>query len=109
VFIKKRVAAMQKDQHDPLHELELTDVWKELLGHPVQQDVVGQNEPAKPADSNIPTLESDPWSELVHAEGTEVVDLHAIRLQMSDQDVEEALQVMQEEPPSNPDRKQANK
>jgi hypothetical protein len=40
---------------------------------------------------------------LAQAEGTEVVDLHSIRLQMTDQDVEQALQVMQEQPGSGPD------
>jgi hypothetical protein len=94
---------MQKDQQNPEHQPELSEVWRELLGQSVEPVS------AKPADGNIPTLESDPWSELVQAEGTEVVDLHSIRLQMTDQDVEEALQVMQEQPDSSPGhhRKQA--
>jgi hypothetical protein len=89
---------MQKDQQNSLHQPELNDVWRELLGQSVE------SASAKPADDNIPALESDPWSELVQAEGTEVVDLHSIRLQMTDQDVEEALQIMQEQPASNQDR-----
>jgi hypothetical protein len=89
---------MQKDQQNPEHQPELSEVWRELLGQSVEPV------PAKPADGNIPALESDPWSELVQAEGTEVVDLHSIRLQMTDQDVEEALQIMQEQPESSPDR-----
>jgi hypothetical protein len=88
---------MQKDQQNPEHQPELSEVWRELLGQSVEPV------PAKPADGNIPTLESDPWSELVQVEGTEVVDLHSIRLQMTDQDVEQALQVMQEQPGSSPD------
>jgi hypothetical protein len=96
---QKRVAAMQKDQQNPEHQPELSEVWRELLGQSVEPV------PAKPADGNIPTLESDPWSELVQVEGTEVVDLHSIRLQMTDQDVEQALQVMQEQPDASPDRK----
>ena len=88
---------MQKDQQNPANQPELNEVWRELLGQSVEPVA------ANPADGNIPALESDPWSELVHAEGTEVVDLHSIRLQMTDKDVEQALQVMQEQPPSNPD------
>jgi hypothetical protein len=90
---------MQKDQQNPAHRPELNDVWRELLGQSV--DPVS----AKPADGGIPTLESDPWNELEHVEGTEVVDLHSIRLQMTDQDVEEALQIMQEQPETGPDHK----
>lgn len=89
---------MQKDQQNPGKQPELNEVWRELLGQSVEPVS------AKPADGNIPALESDPWSELEHAEGTEVVDLHSIRLQMTDQDVEQALQVMQEQLDSNPER-----
>jgi hypothetical protein len=90
---------MQKDQQNPAHQPELNDVWRELLGQSVEPVS------AKPADSDIPTLESDPWNELEHVEGTEVVDLHSIRLQMTDQDVEQALQIMQEQPEPGPDHK----
>lgn len=88
---------MQKNQQNPAHRPELNEVWRELLGQSV--DPVS----AKPANGNVPALESDPWSELVHVEGTEVVDLHSIRLQMTDQDVEQALQIMQEQPEACPD------
>jgi hypothetical protein len=99
---------MQKDQKNPAHQPELNKVWRELLGQAVEP-ASAKPASAKPADGDIPTLESDPWSELVRAEGTEVVDLHSIRLQMTDQDVEQALQIMQEQPETSPDhnRKQA--
>ncbi len=90
---------MQKEQHDPLRPREQSDVWQELLGYPGEQ--AGS---VRPAEGDIPALESDPWNELLHAQGTEVVDLHAIRLRMSDRDVEQVLQVMQEESPAHPHR-----
>jgi hypothetical protein len=50
-----------------------------------------------------PTLESDPWSALLHAKGIEVVDLQQIRLHMSDQDMEQILHIMQESSSQNPE------
>lgn len=69
---------------------ELSPVWQELLGGRV-------NEPATPGEIGIPILESDPWWELLHENGVEIIDLQKKHLQMSDQDLERVLQIMQEQ------------
>lgn len=69
---------------------ELSPVWQELLGGRV-------NDPATPGEMGIPMLESDPWRELLREHGVEIIDLQKKHLQMSDQDVEEALQIMREQ------------
>ncbi len=87
---------MQKENKDArqLDYTSLSDVWRELLG----------DSPAEVEDSQtsaevvVPTLESDPWSALLCANDVEVVDLQKVHLHMSNQDVEQALQVMQEHP-----------
>ncbi|HZO75873.1 MAG TPA: hypothetical protein VFB60_26980 [Ktedonobacteraceae bacterium] len=69
---------------------ELSPVWQELLGGRV-------NNPATPGEMGIPVLESDPWRELLREHGVEIIDLQEMHLQISDQDVEEALQIMREQ------------
>lgn len=71
----------------------LSDVWRELLGNRGYEKLG----PAFPGDTPIPTLEVDPWSALLQANGVEVVDLQSMHLQISDQEVEQLLQVMHEE------------
>ena len=69
---------------------DLSDVWRELLGdraYEMQLPVVSGN-------VSIPTLKADPWSALLRANGVEVVDLQHMHLQISDQEVEQILQVM---------------
>lgn len=91
---------------------ELSDIWQELLGgHPLQTQHADASDNtkkvAKPGLTQeseahleaIPTLPSDPWSALVQARGTEMVDLKQLHLHMSDQDVEQALRLMQEDHP----------
>lgn len=71
---------------------ELSAIWQELLGiQPGTNNALAGELPLSP-------LESDPWSELLHAKGVEVIDLQQLHLHMSDQDVEQVLQVMQEQP-----------
>ncbi len=85
---------MQQENKDTrrLIQSPLSDVWQELLGgNPIEVKA-----PLTPAEARIPTLESDPWSALLHANGVEIVDLQQLRLHMSDKDVEQALQIMQE-------------
>ncbi len=70
----------------------LSAVWQQLLG----------NRPLDAATlaalrESIPTLASDPWSVLLQAKGVEMVDLEQVHLQISDQDVEQMLQLMQEQ------------
>ena len=69
---------------------ELSDVWRELLGDRACEKQLL----AFPDDAAIPTLEVDPWSALLQANGVEVVDLQHLHLQISDQEVEQILQVM---------------
>lgn len=94
---------MQKDRNSKKHEYsDLSPVWQELLGG--QPDQPGQPEATDQATSEkeeetttIPTLESDPWSRLLHAKGIEMVDLEQLHLHMSEQDVEEMLAIMREQ------------
>lgn len=77
--------------------LELSAIWQELLGG-FPFDTKSH---ITPSEVQIPVLESDPWSALVKAKGVEAVDLQQLRLRMSDQDVEQLLQIMQEQPAPN--------
>ena len=77
---------------------ELSDVWRELLGKRAYE----KQFLAFPDDAAIPTLEVDPWSALLQAHGVEVVDLRRIHLQISDQEVEQMLRVMPDDPEHAP-------
>ena len=77
---------------DPLDGL--SDVWRELLGNRSSEKQL----PAFPGEASIPTLEADPWSALLRAKGIEVVDLQRMHLQISDQEVEQILQVIPDDP-----------
>ncbi|MDQ2714477.1 MAG: hypothetical protein M3Z08_06185 [Chloroflexota bacterium] len=90
-----------------LDNLELSDTWRELLG--IQE---GEREIRLPpgSDAPLPTLESDPWNELVHAKGVEVVDLRKLHpdtahAPLSEKDVEQALQNLQENPADDTSKK----
>ena len=72
---------------------QLSDVWRELLGKHGHETLRA----ASPNDAPIPTLETDPWSALLQANGVEVVDLQRINLQISDQEVEQLLEVLPDE------------
>ncbi len=82
----------RKEKGKTSNEDELSAVWRELLGGPPPAG----NEPS--ASAEIPTLKSDPWSSLVHEDGVKVVDLQKNHLRMSDGDVEQILQRMEEQP-----------
>ncbi len=84
---------MQNENKDawPDHA-SLSDVWRELLGG------TETTVPQTPTEAPMPALKSDPWSALLQAEDVEVVDLQQVQMHLSDQDVEQALQVMQEQP-----------
>lgn len=73
-------------------QVELSEIWRELLGQSAQST----QRQANGTQESIPTLESDPWSHLLHAQGTEIVDLQKVSLHMSDQEVEQLLQRLQE-------------
>lgn len=80
----------QQANDTPAQE-ELSEIWQQLLGKK------GTSSQSVPFDGVIPTLPSDPWSELIHEKGIEVVDLDKQHLQISDQEVEEMLELMQEQ------------
>ncbi|MDQ6659676.1 MAG: hypothetical protein M3Z24_01775 [Chloroflexota bacterium] len=75
----------------------ISDIWRKLLGiHPM--DAYENIEGAQPSS----TLLADPWSELLHSKDVEVVDLQKVHHHkdalLTDADVEQALQLMQEQP-----------
>src|SRR5436189_4656129 len=82
----------------------LSDVWRELLGNRVSE----RPSLASPADTPIPLLAADPWSALLQANGVEVVDLQHVHLQISDQEVEQMLQVMHDNPDTRGDTSPPN-
>ncbi len=77
---------------------ELSDTWQKLLGI----DPAGIE--ANPNAVVIPTsLADDPWSQLLQAQGARIVDLQDVHLQeiqisLSELEVDQALQIMQEQP-----------
>ncbi len=83
---KQRSGAQKPDSSEP----ELNDVWRELLGSQCPQD-------SRLHGQEAPVLSADPWNALAQARGVEEVDLQQIDLHVSDQEVEQALQVMQEQ------------
>jgi hypothetical protein len=87
---------MKKEELPPSSQSELSETWLELLGkkHP------GEN--SQPEEI-IPPLKDDPWNSLLHAKGIEIVDLQRDHLQISDQEVEQMLQLIQEEQPAQDD------
>jgi hypothetical protein len=91
---------MQKENNSRLPaQPELSQAWQELLGHDP-----GDTAPtAIPGGAAIPTFESDPWSALLHRKGVEIVDLQKVHLQISDQDLEQVLQIMQEQSDQHPE------
>ena len=98
----------QKNMTHPLETTDqwdgLSDVWRELLGKREYEKPIS----AFPSDVPIPTLEVDPWSALLQANGVEVVDLQSIHLQISDQEVEQMLQVMHDNPDTRGDTSPPN-
>ena len=73
-------------------QVELSAIWLELLGQSTQTHV-----PASVSEESLPTLETDPWSHLLVEQGTKIVDLQKVSLHMSDQEVEQLLQPLQEQ------------
>ena len=88
---------------EPLPD-ELSDTWRELLGsHRIEEGVSIEQitMPCLPAQ--------DPWSQLIHAQGIELIDLqhlhmHEKQMSLSELEVEQALQFIQEQ--SREDRNQ---
>ena len=95
--------ANEKGQENPAgeprlpQETELSHAWRALLG---LYDLEGK-EGIPPVDSAAPSLSSDPWNSLQHAQGMHAVDLQKIHLHdlhpsLNNDDVEHALNIMQE-------------
>ncbi|GHO75469.1 hypothetical protein KSD_32400 [Ktedonobacter sp. SOSP1-85] len=90
---------MQEHKDEPLYEGqqepggELSATWQELLGK--RGDGIDGEQGKEPFE--VPVLSSDPWSELLQTRGNEELDLQQIHLDMSAQDLERALQLMQED------------
>ena len=94
---------MQKEDDERLQEqqregghgeaTELSNVWLELLGL-----CPGENRVPTSSDQQaIPIVEGDPWRKLLEAENIELVDLQQVRLPVSEREVEQILQLMQEQ------------
>ena len=83
---------------DPTPDQQLSDTWQKLLGtHPAGIETTHDK-------LVIPTsLADDPWSQLLQAQGARIVDLQHVNLQevqisLSELEVDQALQIMQEQP-----------
>jgi hypothetical protein len=70
----------------------MSDIWRELLGSSSPSKI----ENTVP-DEEVPLLKSDPWSELLQSGGIEIINVQQVHLDMSELDVEQALQVMKED------------
>ena len=88
----------QEDKSIESSHNELSDIWQKLLGiHPTGKE-------ANPDVVLLPSsLADDPWSQLLQAQDARIVDLQLMHSQeaqisLSDLEVEQALQVMQEQP-----------
>ena len=101
---KHEPSSREVQTHPVTDESELSDIWRKLLG-------VSDNGSASDTDSAtgskaqspVPVVDDicDPWRELLHAHGVEIVDLQQCRPQtvqvsFSEQEVEQALQILQE-------------
>ena len=91
---------MQKEDDERLKgqpregdQTELSNVWLELLGLRPGENRV----PTSPDQQAIPILEGDPWRKLLQAENIEFVDLQQVHLPISEREVEQILQLMQEQ------------
>lgn len=84
---------------------ELNDTWRNLLG--VNDGALAgdtEQAPENGTRSPVPVV-ADPWGELLHSQGIELVDLQqcrphrpqTIQVSFSEQEVEQALQFLQEQ------------
>jgi hypothetical protein len=78
---------------------ELSETWQQLLGALSASSDVSRD----PAEVTIRSVDVDPWQALAHAKGVEIIDLQQLHLHISDRDVEQVLQVMEEESSPRPE------
>lgn len=84
-----------REQYRKADQAELSNVWRELLGlRPGEDGVPGSSVFSRQV---IPTLEGDPWMKLLEAENIELLDLQQVHLPISEGEVDEVLQLMQEQ------------
>ena len=83
------------EQKKPVDDgLSLSETWRELLGLSPEAAAA-----ATEAGGEIPALNNDPWTELQHIHGIEIIDLQHLHMQPLDElDMEQVLQLMQELP-----------
>jgi hypothetical protein len=82
------------------NQAELSNVWQELLGIRQHENSISTVDPGQQV---IPTLEGDPWRKLLEAENIELVDLQQVHLPVSEGEVEQMLELMQEQVTQGPD------
>lgn len=86
----------EEKKNTPVELNELSETWRALLGDkPLDEERLAALKDA------VPSLDSDPWSALLHAQGVEMVDLQQVHLNISNQDMEQVLQLMQEQLPTH--------
>ena len=82
----------------------LSETWQELLGsYPVETLAKSGEEMTSVTPVTVPAFTDDPWNQLLHIQGVEMIDLQQERLEtahvaFSDVEVEQALEVMWEQP-----------
>jgi hypothetical protein len=82
----------------------LSETWQELLGtYPVETLAKSGEEVTSVTPMTVPAFTDDPWNQLLHIQGVEMIDLQQERLEtahvaFSDVEVEQALEVMWEQP-----------
>ncbi len=85
-----------------LDDNELNDIWRNLLGVSGSSPTTEtENATVIIAQSSAPVA-PDPWGELLHAQGIELIDLQQyhpqkVQVSFSEQEVEQALQFLQEQ------------
>ncbi len=85
-----------------LDDSELNDIWRNLLG--VDDNVLADDAEHASGHGTQPSapVAADPWGELLHAQGIELIDLQqfhpqTVQVSFSEQEVEQALQFLQEQ------------
>jgi hypothetical protein len=93
--MQKKDDEQLKKQHQEGDQAELSNVWKELLGLRPGEDHVPTSSAS--FQQAIPLFEGDPWTRLLEAENIEMLDLQQAHLSISECEVEQMLQLMQEQ------------
>ena len=84
-----------KGQRQEGYQSELSSVWQELLG--LRPDECHVPTGSGSSQQAVPILEGDPWTKLLETENIEMLDLQKMHLHVSECEVEQVLQLMQEQ------------